>query len=359
MARRVFSGFRFMIPIRNIYYMLSYAFRELRSAGYEEIGGEDFDHVYDLSAAILVKGIGYLIRQGLGREYQLTVEEMRGIKGKVVFSESVKMLSFPMGNAVCSYDDFSRDSVFNRILKTTANFLIKCHDVDASRQRSLRDLMCYFEGVNDIDLSSLRWDFQFHRNNQIYELLIHLCYLVFCKHIASGSESDRLRRFRTFDDDTMHALYERFILEYFRKEHPDSGAKPAGIRWNLLSESARFLPAMQCDVMLGDTTNRKGARLIIDAKYYEKPLQRYYGVDKVISGHLYQIFSYVKNEDREGKGNVSGLLLYAQSQSSGAFCEVYDLGGSRIGVMSLDLGCDFEGIRSQLDGIPGMFGLQM
>ena len=44
------------ILIRNIYYMLAYAFQELRQNNYAEIDGEDFDEIYDLFAEILARG---------------------------------------------------------------------------------------------------------------------------------------------------------------------------------------------------------------------------------------------------------------------------------------------------------------
>jgi 5-methylcytosine-specific restriction enzyme subunit McrC len=47
------------ILIQNIYYMLAYAFQELKQNNYEDIAGEDFDNIHDLFAEILAKGISY------------------------------------------------------------------------------------------------------------------------------------------------------------------------------------------------------------------------------------------------------------------------------------------------------------
>ena len=52
------------IFIRNIYYMLTYAFQELKQNNYEEIAGEEFDEIHDLFAEILVRGISYQLKQG-------------------------------------------------------------------------------------------------------------------------------------------------------------------------------------------------------------------------------------------------------------------------------------------------------
>ena len=45
--------------------MLSYAFQTLNQENYEEVAVESFDEIYDLFAAILSKGIGLQIKQGL------------------------------------------------------------------------------------------------------------------------------------------------------------------------------------------------------------------------------------------------------------------------------------------------------
>ena len=45
------------IQIRNIYHMLSYAFQELRKNNYENITKEDFEHILDIFAEILYRGV--------------------------------------------------------------------------------------------------------------------------------------------------------------------------------------------------------------------------------------------------------------------------------------------------------------
>lgn len=65
------------ILINNVYHMLSYAFQTLNQEQYEDVATESFDEMYDLLAAILSKGIGLQIKQGLYREYVNQVEELK------------------------------------------------------------------------------------------------------------------------------------------------------------------------------------------------------------------------------------------------------------------------------------------
>ena len=66
------------------------------------------------------------------------------------------------------------------------------------------------------------------------------------------------------------------------------------------------------------------------------------------SGNLYQIFTYVKNLDKDNTGLVSGMLLYARTQEEIAPDLDATFGKNRIMVRTLDLNCDFSAIESQL-----------
>lgn len=111
-----------------------------------------------------------------------------------------------------------------------------------------------------------------------------------------------------------------------------------------------MLPVMQTDIML----SRGNTVLIIDAKYYGHTTQTQFDVHTLHSANLYQIFTYVKNKEVELGGaqhTVSGMLLYAKTDEEITPNNVYHMSGNKISVRTLDLNCDFQSIRQQLDGI--------
>ena len=65
-----------------------------------------------------------------------------------------------------------------------------------------------------------------------------------------------------FDEQRMCHLYEKFLLEYYRKEHPELSANASQIAWQLDDSENQLLPKMQTDIMLSQGNNI----LIIDAK---------------------------------------------------------------------------------------------
>ena len=57
------------IFIKNVYYMLAYAFQVLRQNSYEDVVAEEFEEISDLFAEILFRGISRQLKQGLYRTY--------------------------------------------------------------------------------------------------------------------------------------------------------------------------------------------------------------------------------------------------------------------------------------------------
>jgi 5-methylcytosine-specific restriction enzyme subunit McrC len=151
------------------------------------------------------------------------------------------------------------------------------------------------------------------------------------------------------DDREMSRLYERFILEYYKKEFPRFNPASKEIKWNTTG-AADYLPKMRSDTMLIDDVNNK-KKLIIDAKYYGKILQEWHDAETIRSNHLYQIFAYVKNEDKDNTGLVDGLLLYAKTDNCKIPNSTYNLGGNQISVQTLDLNKDFLNIKRHLNSI--------
>lgn len=337
-----------MIPVQNIYYMLAYAFQVLNENGYKDIATEQFDNVGELCAAILAKGISVQLKRGLGKEYISQTEPMSSLRGKIDIAESIKTQSMLRKQLVCTYDDFTVNSYMNRILKSTMELLIRS-DISKVRKKNLRKLLVFFDDVDSIDVYDINWRLQYNRNNQSYRMLISICYLV-VKGLLQTNTAGITKLMDFLDEQRMCRLYEKFILEYYRREHPEVKASASQIPWQLDDDFGAMLPVMQSDIML----SKGSATLIIDAKYYGHTTQSQYGVNTLHSGNLYQIFTYVKNKDAEygdQPHTVSGMLLYAQTDEVVQPNHVYHMSGNKITVRTLDLNLPFSDIAKQLDGI--------
>lgn len=148
----------------------------------------------------------------------------------------------------------------------------------------------------------------------------------------------------------MCRLYEKFILEYFKKEYPQIKASASQILWIVDDGVLEMPPIMQSDVIL-EYGNKV---LIIDAKYHAHNMQVQYDVHSVHSGNLYQIFTYVKNKTAElndPEKTVSGMLLYAKTDEMIQPNGTYKMTGNTISVGTLGLNCGFSEISAQLNSV--------
>ncbi len=339
------------IFIKNIYYMLSYAFQVLRQENYESIASEEFEDVQDLFAEIIARGVAQQLKQGLYRIYVTRNENLPTLRGKLEIYGTIRNQIQRKKVLACEYDELSVDNIYNRILKTTMTLLIRDKKVLAERKAELKKILLFFDEVALIDPSAIHWNqLRYQRNNRNYEMLMNVCYFVLDGMLQTTDRGDY--KMMTFSDEHMHRLYEKFVLEYYRRNWPClDEVKAAQVKWNLDPETEdsmiRFLPVMQTDIFL----QYKDRILIIDTKYYGKTMQMQYDKATLHSGNLCQIFTYVKNQDAAGSGMVSGMLLYAKTDEAITPDCSFMMGGNKISVKTLDLNKDFKLIAAQLDRI--------
>lgn len=325
--------------------MLSYAFQVLNEQGYKQVATEEFENVAELCSEILIKGVTSQIKRGLGREYLSQTESLASIKGKINISFSVKEQSMLKKHLICSYDEFSVNSYMNRIIRTTMEVLIKS-SISKERKKQIRKLLIYFAEVEPLNIGNIKWKQQYNRNNQTYQMLISVCYLII-KGLLQTTSDGNIKLMDFLDEQRMCRLYEKFILEYYRKEHSEVKVSASQIPWDLDDGYSVMLPIMQSDIMLKSDDKI----LVIDAKYYSHTTQNQYNTNTLYSRNLYQIFTYVKNLDKDKTGNVTGMLLYAKTDEKILPNNDYKMSGNPILVRTLDLNCDFVEIKKQLDEI--------
>mgnify|MGYP000910512014 CR=1 FL=1 len=327
--------------IRNIYYMLAYAFRALKAGDVTEMGGEQFQNVHELFAEIIIRGMRRQLKRGLPHTYVEETEELRYPRGRIDLQASVRKVTMTMHRLVCNFDEFTEDTPGNRLIKCAMTHLMKQDEVSHSRKRDVRFLWSNLHRVSDVGYIGIPKQ---RTGDAEYVTLVNICrFLLDGLLMNTGSGYEMLK---WLTDDRMSWLYEQFVLEYFKRHHPDLGARSARIDWDM-PVVPEHMPAMESDVYL----SYGGRTLIIDAKYYSRTMSQHYGKATYHSQNLYQIYAYVKNADRARDGSVSGMLLYAKTDEDIVPDADFVIGGNAFSVKTLDLAQDFRVIRSQLDRI--------
>ncbi|WP_282155898.1 5-methylcytosine-specific restriction endonuclease system specificity protein McrC [Cytobacillus gottheilii] len=343
------------IPVRNIYYLLCYAWNVLEQSDHILVGSEKFDNIYNLFARIYINGSSNLIKRGLSRNYIREHEEVSTLKGKVEIADSIKKQTLRNGRMVCQYDNFSANIKLNQIIKATINILLKSPQLDQELKKKLTKLRLYFYGIQDIQLSKEIFNSpRYNRNNYHYRMLVNISELIYHGMITNESGNETL--FSNFIRDRQMAnLYEKFVLNFYRK-HLDSSVYQVyspKLQWDLDIDASEddlsLLPEMRTDIVVENKVTE--TQLIIDTKYYAETLvtSNWTDSEKVRTGHLYQIFAYVNNSDF--LGNIKGVLLYPTITKE--INADYSIGGNGIHIRTLNLNTDWNVIEKRLLSLVG------
>ncbi len=216
----------------------------------------------------------------------------------------------------------------------------------AGLDRKLRDHLAVLiqrtAGIRGIRLRTELFDrVQIHRNNQIYRFLLRVCRLVHEEAIpeADGDDFD----FPDYDlgDAETGVLFETAVRNVLRIEAPDLRVPPGNtqIHWrDATAPEGPGLPLMYADIAV----RRKGPDpVLVEIKCVREPFTQ----GKLRSGHLHQVFAYLKNYPGGGPP-IPGWLLYATVGDSFRYSGALD--GHPLHVRSLDLARPWPGVAAGL-----------
>src|SRR5262245_52265728 len=97
------------IPIRNLYYLLCYAWDALEQREVVDATALAKHKMSDLFARVLTVATNDLIRRGLDRGYVAETQEIPGIRGRMDLSACVKTRAVTRARAVCTFDELVHD----------------------------------------------------------------------------------------------------------------------------------------------------------------------------------------------------------------------------------------------------------
>lgn len=336
------------IPIRNIYYLLCYAWDRLAEGGIVDVSGVDNASLADLYATVLIAGVNHVARRGLEQGYHELEGEVTSIRGKIDALRTARRMLDIHGRAYCNYDELNANTIANRILKSTLRHIASVPTLDKRIKTKVSALYRNLRDIDDIRIdNSLFRKIQLHSNNSYYGFLLNVCELVFSSFLVD--EKTGRYKFRDFvrDEKKMARLFETFVFNFYRHERPDLQVKREHIAWVASSSTdpnLRLLPTMETDISIRD-----GVRTtIIDTKYYKETLQSHYNAQTIHSGNLYQLFAYLKNIEQRGGPDLvaEGVLLYPTIGRT--LRESYRMQGHEIRICTVNLAKDWREIRDEL-----------
>jgi 5-methylcytosine-specific restriction enzyme subunit McrC len=343
------------IPIRNLWHMLLYAWNEYpvtRHWSLEEV--ENAPTLDALLASILAKLIQQRLRIGLGRSYVNQSQSIRGIRGRLDFTESLKQRTFEHGQAFCDFQQFSANAPKNQIIRSTISRLVQTGNFgpDSTLANELRhSLRLLTRALDGIDLIELKLDFirrqQFGRNDGDYRLMLTICELILLRQMPS--EHAEKIGLPAIDRDALvlHNIYERFVANFYRIHLKGWKVKPQSrLSWHAKRDNP-YLPSMQPDLILEDRS--LGNILILDTKFTAKNLiENKWSKQVFDSSHLYQMYAYLRSQEHLSQQHrkATGILLYPAVDYN--LSESIELEDHNIRIECLDLKVTWQEIEKQL-----------
>lgn len=347
------------IPIKNLFYMLCYAWNVLSVMDDIKVGSDDFDDAYNLLSRVFSYGIGKLIRSGFHRSYIESTEELSTIRGKISIQKSINSLSMERKKLVCTYDDYSSNDIFNQILKYTIESLLKNPNVSIITKKDLKKQNSFFMGIEPkAPTKENRQKLIFNRNNITYKLLINIAVMLYDNTIVN--EEDGENTFKDFfRQEQMHKVFEMFILNFYalhldKKTYRVHAPK---INWHISENAADIWGSeFDVDVDLGDRrtdivieNKDLNLQLIFDAKYYKNTfVDAYMNPDdlRTRTGHLNQVRGYLI--DSEFPGNKVGALIYPMVNYDLNRGKVHPILETPIIIKTINLNSDWREIETDM-----------
>jgi 5-methylcytosine-specific restriction enzyme subunit McrC len=298
--------------------MLLYAWEAERPISRREVLAEDSPAMDALLAKLLADLLESRLRRGLGRDYEQSTNEIRGIRGRINFARSARRQLFERGRAMCTFPEFTDDVWRNRIIKATLSrvvslgqFGLEHPEVRNLRQR-LRRLVRTLRTVSDIEphMRLIRHE-PLRHDNADYGLMLNICALLLQRLMPSENVAYGARVGLDRDELILYDIFEKFIARFYRVHATQWNVRSQyRMEWFAVQASQR-LPGMIVDVELVNRVN--GKRMLLDSKFTAASLEStQHGPEKYSSGHLYQMYTYLRTQERLSPEHLAatGILLY-------------------------------------------------
>jgi len=339
-----------MIPIKNLFFILCYAWGRLDEGELVNASVDDVNTPQDLLARILINGSNRVLKDGLDRGYLEFAEESSSLRGKIDFSTSISRLLFEQAKAATFVDELSHNILHNQIIKTTLLSLSNSQLVDSTLRSELARLVRKFNNVDLIRLTaSVFKRVQIHQNNSFYAFLTNVCELVYLQGTPNSEQGGIKIRDFSRDEVKMRKVFQDFVFNFYKLNQKEYSVESERLTWGAHGDgdALKLLPNMYTDVSLSSPTRK----IILDTKYYAEAFQSNWGKQSFHSSHLYQLNTYLDSSQRTSNDGrrLDGVLLYPATNDEFTF--KFELREHSIIIAAMDMRQDPIRIGQRLLGL--------
>jgi 5-methylcytosine-specific restriction enzyme subunit McrC len=252
--------------------------------------------------------LGEILR-GCERNYITFEENLRRFKGRLLVGKQLLKNAAHRERFYCRFDEFSGDTVLNRIFKAASRILLDATQTPATQDK-LRHCLLVLDEVSDVTVSPAHFDrVTFSRQNERFEDLFHFCRMIIGER-APAVQAGAARSFSLLFD--MNKVFERFIAAFLHAQ-----VMPKLPEWKLYPQARNnCLPLFQTEGQRGVLPlapdilichKAEASKLVIDTKWKRLSVGTKDAQRGVLDKDLYQLYAYTQRF-----GCAQSVLLYPQ-----------------------------------------------
>lgn len=222
------------------------------------------------------------------RQYETTEENLQFIKGKIMFQKSLLKNIYTNHMHYVEYEEFTIDTVLNRIFKTIFLKLIYATKINSSKVK-IKLALTYLEDVNTIALSPIIFNsIKFTRLNEKYKPLYNFAKLFYYNQQPGFKNGDE--NAFTFLVP-LNKLFEYYIFKLLEESDITSNGKECKVNYQKPQHYLGEYEGEGIFLLKPDITVTEGnnVKIILDAKYKKIAVR---GDSFVSQADIYQMIGY-------------------------------------------------------------------
>ncbi|SFV50684.1 McrBC 5-methylcytosine restriction system component [hydrothermal vent metagenome] len=231
--------------------------------------------LFEIFITMFLDELAQLLKKGLRSDYITKEENLKFLKGKLKIARHIQKNYIHKERFFVEYQEFLRDRVENRLIKTTLEFLYKKSKSSKNQQR-IREFLFVFDPIQvsrnvQNDFAKIKLD----RRMKSYEQTLLWCKTFLLENSFTPYRGNDLSFALLFD---MNLLFESYVGSYLKKKGLDVILQDRGKY--LIEEPNRF--ALRPDIVINEDE-----QLIADTKW------KIIKDEKDISqSDMYQLYAY-------------------------------------------------------------------
>lgn len=345
------------IPIANLWLLMLYA-STFYEPGTESIdGAEKYPELLpDLLAEILVASVSERIRKPLTPIFSMASRDLRRVRGRidVLRTESHQLLR--RGQIACRFDELTNDSPRNKMVLAALNSLaplVGSKSLASACRNQSRALERMGVSTNYTAREAKALRIRLTRNDTQDRRMIQAAQLALTMDLPMDTAAPQGITRKSVDIHEFRRLFEAAVGGLYTATLVPEGwrvLRGRQLDWNAeygTTGASPLMPQMKTDIILENAVDNR--RIVIDTKFTSILAHGKYGKDTFKSSHLYQLYTYVRTQEKNSdplSASSEGMLIYPATGQT--IRESIQLSGHKMTAATIDLTRPAVEVRQQL-----------